>query len=272
MNASDDERAALREANRQRYEELRAAGQGETTRSLPPPSAVGLALPGAVIHDEEVAAGGYWSTRLRRGEGLRVVDARGNAAVALVAWNAAETSERINVADTMKVQWTARIGKGRVVLTEMGRVALSVTEDSSGAHDAIVGASTAASMAALHGPGIWRNSRDNFVAAAMKLGLDRRDVPACLTLFAPTVVRADGSLGWEPARRHAGQFVDLRAELDLWVVLSHCPHPLDPTPLSSLGPVQAIRFVAPPAAADDACRTAGPEAKRAFAATERYLR
>ena len=272
MNASDDERAALREANRERYEELRAAGQGEAARALPPPSATGLALPGALIHDEEIVPGGYWSTRLRRGEGLRVLDQRGDAAVALVAWNCAEMSERINVADTMKVQWSARVCKGRVVLTELDRVAFSVSEDSSGAHDAIVGASTAASIAAMHGPGPWRNSRDNFVAAAMKLGLERRDVPACLTFFAPTVVRANGSLGWEPARRHAGQFVDLRAELDLWIVLSNCPHPLDPTPPWALGPVHAIRFAAPPAAADDACRNAGPEAKRAFAATERYLR
>jgi uncharacterized protein len=272
MNPSDNDRAALRETNRKRYEALRAAGQGATARALPQPSAVGLPLPGASIHDEEIAPGGYWTTRLRRGEGLRVVDPRGDAAVALVAWNAAETSERINVADTMKVQWSARICKGRVVLTEMGRVAFSVTEDSSGAHDAIVGPSTAASMAAMHGPGPWRNSRDNFVAAALKLGLERRDVPACLTLFAPTVVRADGSLGWVPARRQPGQFVDLRAELDLWVVLSHCPHPLDTIAPSALGAVHAIRFVAPPAATDDACRNAGPEARRAFAATERYLR
>lgn len=272
MNAPDLERAALRDANRARYEALRAAGQGETARALPPPSALALPLPGAPIHDEEIAPGGYWSTRLRRGEGLRLLDARGDAAIALVAWNCAEMSERINVADTMKVQWSARLCKGRVVLTEMGRVAFSVTEDSSGAHDAVVGASTAESMAARHGPGRWRNSRDNFVAAAIKLGLERRDVPACLTLFAPVVVRADGALGWEAARRHPGQYVDLRAELDLWVVLSNCSHPLDPTPPSALGPVHAIRFVAPPAAADDPCRNAGPEAKRAFAATERYLR
>jgi urea carboxylase-associated protein 2 len=272
MNACDSDRDALREINRRRYEELRAAGQGATAQALPGPSAVGLPLPGATIHDEEIAPGGYWTTRLRRGEGLRIVDERGDAAVALVAWNANETSERINVADTMKVQWSARLCKGRVVLTEMGRVAFSITEDSSGAHDAIVGPSTAASMAAMHGQGPWRNSRDNFVAAALKLGLDRRDVPACLTLFAPAIVRADGSLGWEPARRHAGQFVDLRAELDLWLVLSNCPHPLDATPPSALGPVRAIRFVAPPPLDDDPCRTAGPEARRAFAATERYLR
>ena len=269
---NDDERAALRETNRARYEALRTAGQGATAKALPAPSTPGLPLPGPVIHDEEIAAGGYVTTRLRRGEALRVVDPRGDAAVALVAWNAAEPSERINVADTMKVQWSARVCKGRMVMTDMGRVAFAVTEDSSGAHDAIVGPSTAASMAARHGPGAWRNSRDNFIAAALKLGLERRDVPACLTLFAPTVVEADGRIGWEPARRHSGQFVDLRAEMDLFVVLSNCPHPMDPVAPASLGAVQLTRFTAPVTAPDDLCRHAGIEAERAFAATDRYLR
>jgi urea carboxylase-associated protein 2 len=272
MSPSDPARAALREANRARYEALRSAAQGAGARALPPPSPPGLPLAGPVIHDEEIAPGWYTSTRLRRGEALRILDARGDAAVALVAWNAADPSERINVADTMKVQWSAQLRKGRVLLTDMGRVALAVTEDSSGAHDAIVGASTAASMAARWGSGTWRNSRDNFVAAAMKLGLERRDIPACLTLFAPTLVRADGSIGWEAARRHPGQFVDLRAEMDLLVVLSNCPHPLDPVDPATLGPVRAIRHAAPPPGADDACRLAGVEAGRAFTATERYLR
>jgi urea carboxylase-associated protein 2 len=272
MSGPDPERAALREANRLRYEQLRSVGQGATAQALPPPSPVGMPLPGLTIEAEAIAAGWYCSLRLRRGEGLRILDAQGSAAVAMVAWNAADTSERINLADTMKVQWSARLGKGRMVMTDMGRVAFSVTEDSTGAHDAIVGPSTAASMAALHGPGPRRNSRDNFIAAALKLGLDRRDVPACLSFFAPTVVRQDGTLGWEPARRHAGQFIDLRAEMDLLIVLSNCPHPLDPQPPTSLGPVQAIRFVAPSPAADDPCRHAGLEAERAFAATDRYMR
>jgi hypothetical protein len=32
-----------------------------------------------------------------------------------------DTSERINCADTVKVQWSAAISKGRVILSEMGR-------------------------------------------------------------------------------------------------------------------------------------------------------
>jgi hypothetical protein len=32
-----------------------------------------------------------------------------------------DTSERINCADTVKVQWSAAISEGRVILSEMGR-------------------------------------------------------------------------------------------------------------------------------------------------------
>ena len=64
--------------------------------------------------------------------------------------------------------------------------------------------------------------------------------------------------------RQTGDFVDLRAEMDLIVALSNCPHPLDPAPDYAPPPVEAIRFRAPAPAADDLCRTATIEAVRGF--------
>jgi uncharacterized protein YcgI (DUF1989 family) len=88
----------------------------------------------------------------------------------------------------MKVQWSTGLRRGRILYTEMGRVAFSIIEDTSGAHDPLVGPTTKASMSAALGPGALRNSRDNFLAAAAKLGLSRRDVPACGSFFAPVDV------------------------------------------------------------------------------------
>jgi len=76
---------------------------------------------------------------LRRGEALRIVDDKGVSSVSLVGWREEDASERINCADTVKVQWSAAITKGGVILSDMGRVLLSVIEDTSGAHDLIVG-------------------------------------------------------------------------------------------------------------------------------------
>jgi len=254
-------------ADRARYEAHQQAGLAFATRALPDASPKPAALiPAAdIIATETIAGGWYWSTLLRKGEALRIAQTAGPVAVAVVCWNAKDTSERLNLPDTVKVQWDTRVQKGRVLFSDMGRVLLSVTEDSSGgAHDLLAGGSTAASNAAKY-PGNTRNTRDNLVLAAGKLGLSRRDLPMALTLFAPVRVSDDdGTLGWRPELATGSDYVDLRAEMDLLVALSACPHPLDPAPDYAPNPIDITRYHTT-VAADDLCRSATAEAVRGFA-------
>ncbi len=256
-----------RELHRARYEALRQTAQTATAKALPPKSPLGLPLAGPVLHRETLPGGWYWTTRLRPGEGLRLCTPTGTSTVAMVAWSVADPSERLNTADTIKLQWSAALRKGRLLLTDMGRVAFSIVEDSSGAHDTVVGPTTRASAAPANSAA--RNSRDNFLAAAAKLGLSRRDVPMCVSFFAPVAVDDAGRFVWHGDRRQAGDFIDLRAEMDLWVVLSNAGHPLEPSPVSEPAPVELTVFASPTPAADDACHNAGVEAERAFLSTRR---
>jgi uncharacterized protein len=272
MTMLTDEKRATIAANRKRYEDLRAEGQGAAVRTLPPPTSLDHKLAeGVIIHREIVPGGWYWTIGVARGQGLRIVNRDGSSSVAMVAWNAADRSERINYPDTVKVQWSAALRKGRVILTDMGHVAWSIIEDTSGAHDTLAGGSTAASNRAVYGEGAHRNTRDNFIGAAAKLGLDRRDIPPCVTFFAPVGVEDDGHFVWYREKRRAGDFVELRAELDLVVALSNCPHPLDPSTAYAPAPIEAILFRAASPAAGDPCRTGGAEAKRAFEFTDRLF-
>src|SRR6266480_1901646 len=193
----------ISELNRRRYEQLRAAGQEVTPNGLPEATSLDAApiAPDAVISREQVPAGWYTTVRLRRGEALRIVDDSGHSSVSLSGWRAEDLSERINCADTVKVQWSAAISKGRVILSDMGRVLLSVIEDTSGAHDLLAGGSTPGSTAAAYGAPT-RNTHDNFLAAAAKIGLSLRDIPPCATFFAPVAVDADGRFAWNGARKH----------------------------------------------------------------------
>lgn len=268
------EQQAEVDTNRKRYEELKAAGQGNTPRALPSPTARDGApiAEAAVIHREVIPGGWYWTTRLDRGEALRVINSNGASCVSLQAWNRVDTSERLNHADTIKVQWSAGLRKGRVILSDMGRVLFSIIEETTGgAHDPISGASTAATNEARYGSGTYRNTRENFILAAGKLGLDRRDVHPCISLFAPVSVDTEGHFTWDASRRHAGDFIDLRAEMDLLVTLSNCPHPLDPSPTYGAGDVTIVRYQPASADKDDLCRTASTEAARAFENNAFYL-
>lgn len=249
-------------ADRARYEEHQRKGLQNAPKALPGPSALPAAPVTDPIHVETIPGGWYWSTSLKAGDTIRIAQDAGPSAVSMIAWSAKDTSERLNLPDTVKVQWTTAIAKGRVLFTDMGRVMFSVTEAASTAHDALVGGSTAASNLAKYG-GDYRNTRDNFILVAGKLGLDRRDIPSAITFFAPLRVDAEGAFQWREDLRVPGDYVDLRAEMDLTVALSNCPHPLDPNPAYAAHPVTVTRFRLP-VAADDLCRTATTEAARGF--------
>ncbi|GAJ91938.1 DUF1989 domain-containing protein [Agrobacterium sp. SHOUNA12C] len=252
-------------ANRARYEEHQRKGLDFAPKALPeasPLSAPEIA-PNTIIHREVVPGGWYWSTHIRKNEAFRVSLDHGFSTVSLVAWSADDTSERLNLPDTVKMQWTTALGKGRVIFSDMGRVMFSVTEDSSGAHDGLMGGSTFASNAAKYGEG-KRNTRDNLILLATKAGLDKRDIPSVLALFAPVRVGQDGAFLWKPELLHGHDYVELRAEMDMIVGFSNCPHPLDPDPTYRPNPVTITRVTAVEPPADDLCRTATAEAVRGF--------
>jgi urea carboxylase-associated protein 2 len=255
--------------NRRRYEDLRAAGQELTPKGLPEPTALDGAPISAntMIHRETVPHGWYTTLLLRRGEALRIVDDTGHASVSVLAWREEDPSERINCADTIKVQWSAAISKGRVILSDMGRAVFSLIEDTCGAHDLLVGGSTPASVVAATGAS-GRNTQENFLAAVSKIGLGVRDISPCITFFAPVALDDVGRFLWQEGRKRAGDFVDLRAEMNLIVVASNCTHPLNPQP-SAGGSATLIKHRVPAAAREDLCRTASPEAMRAFDFTDR---
>lgn len=259
------------EQYRQRYLELKSRAQETNARR---PSGRHAANPPVlsrdlVVEEETIPVGWYWTRMIARGRSLRIVNDHATAGVSAFFWNAADTSERYNAGDTVKVQWSARLSRGRVLLSDMGRVMASITDDTCGAHDFIVGGSTRSgdrrkygSMARENPDG--RNTRENFVLAAGKHGLGSRDVGPCITFFAPVATDEQGGFVWQGGAVKRSDYVDLRAEMDLIVALSNCPHPLSPDEIWRAQPVRAIVWRSATPAADDLCRTATDEAVRAF--------
>ncbi len=272
--AMDRDKAAMIEANRKRYEELKAAGDGAAPRALPAPTPKGAApiIEADIIHRETIPGGWYATLKLKAGTALRLVNSSATPGVSLFAWNAEDPSERYNSADTVKIQWTAELRKGRVLFSDMGRVLFSIIEDTTGAHDTIVGGSTPASNARKYGDASLRSTRENMLLAAGKHGLGLRDLAPVITFFAPVIVDGAGRLAWRDGVVTAGDFVDLRAELDLIVAISNCPHPHAPDTEFAPGPIEAIVHALPAAADDDLCRTATAEARRGFDNNATYAR
>jgi urea carboxylase-associated protein 2 len=273
MRAVDNHAASI-EANRRRYEELKAAGGFAAPKALPAATLRDGApiAKASILHRETIPGGCYWATTIKRGEGLRILNTTGTLGVSLFFWNADDPSERFNSADTVKIQWTATLRKGRVLFSDMGRVLLSIIEDTCCAHDTVVGGSTPGWNLRKYGDATLRSTRENLIAAAGKHGLGPRDLAPVVTFFAPVFVDTDGRLSWKDGVVQPGDFVDLRAELDLIVAMSNCPHPTAPDTIFNPGLIDAIVHRLPEPKADDPCRTASAEAVRGFENNALYLR
>jgi len=232
--------------------------------------------PDDLVWEETIAAGGYATRRLSRGSRLRLIDVKGDACASLLIFNAEMPTERLNVADTVKIQWNAYLGAGKLLLSDMGRVLMSIAEDTAGTHDAFSGTSNAATNAAKYGNGAnsgpYPNGRDRFLLGAAKQGLQRRDVHPCITLFKGARIAEDGAIVPQIGPFDPGRAVVLRAEMDVIVVIANCPHVLDPREQWSVTPLRASAWRGPVTAEDDPIRNATPEGLRAFQNVEDYFR
>lgn len=259
-----------------------ARAQGNTrieTMPILPPVADDLPAgvdPGDLVWEETVAPGGYTSRRLARGTRLRLIDKAGDACASLNIFNADMPTERLNVADTVKVQWNAYLGAGKLLLSDMGRVLMSILEDGAGTHDTFCGVSNAAvntrKYAEGRNSGAYPNGRDRLILGAAKHGLTRRDVHPCVTLFKGTTIAADGSITPVIGPFAPGRAVLLRAEMDVIVVIANCPHVFDPRPAYHSAPLRLTAWRGPMTPEDDPVRGATPEALRAYLNTEDYYR
>lgn len=256
-------------ALRARYESLREDGQspeGFATGIAAAPRMPRRIRSSLLRSEDSVAAGGSWFGALPRGSCLRLDNPDGAPGIACLMWSAADPGERFSVADTVKVQWTAALGRGRLLLSDMGRVLASIVEDTCGRHDPLLGAGQPR-QAEDASPMERRNGAENLLLGAAKLGLAPRDVHAPITFFA--AVRCEnGRFRWDHNFSPVRTYVDLYAEMDLLIALSNTPHPLSPPGLGSQ-PVQ-VQIWRPAAGASTFCRNANREAERAFARTDAY--
>ncbi len=243
------------------------------------PSDANTERAGAVLLEEPLRGGQMWSRVLRRGQTLTLVDVEGGAAIAALFFNAEQPLERYNMPDTLKAQHVARLTAGTVLFSDMGRVLCSIVRDTAGWHDTITGHMTAEMSERKYGVGSYqnlrndfhRNTRDNFLIELGKHGLGKRDLHPNVNFFVKVGADAEGNLAFAADAARPGSEVTLRAEMNVLVVLSNTPHPLEPESRYAPKPALLRLAAGEPAAADDPCRRACPENERGFVLTESAL-
>ncbi|CAN5189820.1 urea carboxylase-associated family protein [soil metagenome] len=202
----------------------------------PPP------LPGPVVHDEVVAARAPWLHTVKAGQTLRIVDLEGNQAVDFLAYNAADDAERYSAQDTIAAQGNVFLREGSVLLSNEGAPMMTVTATAVAYHDTIGGACSCESNTLRYGHHTKAQHAcvENFLTANARHGRGKRDMVSNVNWFMNVPVEADGALGIVDGISAPGLYVDLRAEMDVVVVVSNCPQINNPCNGFNPTPVRMI--------------------------------
>ena len=100
--------------------------------------------------------------------------------------------------------------------------------------------------------------------------MNQRDMAANLNLFSKVEVDDIGNMHFDQNNSKAGDFIEMRFEMDSLVVFHTCPHPMNPAVEYPKKPVTYQLMEAVKPAKDDLCRNSREENQRGFKNTELY--
>lgn len=224
------------------------------------------------IMNKTIPAGGKWSSYISSGKQLTFTALEDGANVSLLLYNANDTAERYNMPDTLKAQHTAHLTKGNVLMSDNGRVLASIIEDTLGWHDTISGYATRRQVNEKYGVTTYQEQRndwyrsgeENFSIELFRNGLTVRDLVPVVNLFSKVFCDQEGDMHFTSGHCKKGDTVTIRTEMDVILILSITPHPLDTSKSYPSVPVKLTITNAEPVLENDLCLNHRPENRRAF--------
>ena len=195
-------------------------------------------------HRQVIPAGDGWMHRIEKGQTLRILDLEGNQAADTLFYNAADLRERYSAQDTIREQGAIYLTTGTRLMSNLVRPMLTITADTCGRHDTLGGACAAESNMVRYdlGKRFMHACRDTFLLqiALSGLPLTKRDLAHNINFFMNVPVTPEGGLRFADGVSEPGKYVEMRAEMDVWCLLSNCPQLNNPCNAYNPTPVEVL--------------------------------
>lgn len=195
-----------------------------------------------------VRAGEPLVHEVRQGQTLRIVDLEGNQAVDTLFYNADDYADRYSAQDTIRSQGNLYLTTGTKLISTGRHHLLTIVADTCGRHDTLGGACSKESNQTRYdlAKRPMHACREVFLKGAhdwtLKTGkvLDKRDLTANINFFMNVPVTPEGKLTFEDGVSDAGKYVELRAEMNVLMVISNCPQLNNPCNAYNPTPVEVL--------------------------------
>jgi urea carboxylase-associated protein 2 len=233
-----------------------------------------------VIWEKVFCPGEKWSGPIGRGKLLRFTALDAGANLAMLIYNRDDLTERYNMPDTLKAQHTSKLTRGNVLMSDNGRVLASIVEDSLGWHDTISGITTRELTDSKYGGSTYQELRNDWLRSGyenievelVRNGLGLRDLVPVVNLFSKVQCDEKGAMSYLTTHCRKNDTVTLRTEMDILLILSNTPNPLDPRTNYPSVPVRLEVSIAAPVDETDYCYAFRDENRRAFINTWDYYK
>lgn len=160
---------------------------------------------------------------LERGDRLRVIDPQGEQVADLIAFARADRAEWLSSGRTLDYNNTIYVSTGHVLYSNRSQPMFTIIEDTVGRHDFLYTPCSPDTFTILYKTqGHHPSCLENLTNALRPFGVEADHIPTTFNVFMNVEVSPTGQLAVLPPRSHAGDFIELRAEVDLIVGLTAC--------------------------------------------------
>ncbi|MEC8104598.1 MAG: urea amidolyase associated protein UAAP2 [Pseudomonadota bacterium] len=192
-----------------------------------------------------IDAGDYFIGVVKAGHTLRILDLEGNQAADTLFYSAKDPSERYSAMDTIREQGNVYLTTGSVLRSNENTPMLEIVADTCGRHDTLGGACATESNTVRYDleKRCMHACRDSWMLAIAEhpeYGISKRDISHNINFFMNVPVTEAGGLTFEDGISAPGKYVELKALMDVVVLISNCPqlnnpcNGYNPTPVELL--------------------------------------
>lgn len=205
--------------------------------------------PAHAVFRQVVPAGEPFMRFVEAGQYVRILDLEGNQAVDTLFYNAHDSEERYSANDTIRAQGNIYLTTGTRLMSSYNNPMLTITADTCGRHDTLGGACSAESNTVRYAldKRHMHSCRDSFLLklAEWDNGMGKRDLSSNINFFMNVPVTPEGGLTFEDGISEAGRYVEMRAEMDVLILISNCPQLNNPCNAYNPTPVEVLVWDSP---------------------------
>ena len=160
---------------------------------------------------------------LERGQVLKVIDPEGSQVSDLLAFAADDVRETLSNGRTFDYEETLRMGAGNRLWSNRSQIMLNIVEDTVGTHDFLLTPCSEATFRHFYPEQpVHRGCFGNLAEALAPFGIEPDQIPCAFNVFMNVPVAPDGKLRVDPPVSKPGDYIRLRAEMDLIIGLTAC--------------------------------------------------